>query len=127
MNEKEIRDKLYDSTVLMKLITGEILVAIMVSRSELGLTILLPFELRDNELLDYCDIYATDSKFDFFATNILFIKRPNDMIKKQYFEYIIRDRAEELQTFIIEMSSMLQNMNSGVAAASQEIGSETIH
>lgn len=126
MNEKEIRDKLYDSTVLMKLITGEMLVAIMVSRSELALTIFLPFELRDNELLDYYDIYTTDSKFDFFATNILFIKRPNDMIKSQYFEYIIRDRAEELQTFIVAMS-MLQDINSGVAAATQEIDSKTLH
>lgn len=126
MTEKEIRDKLYDSTVLLKLVTGELLVAIMVSRSELGLTIFLPFELKDNELLDYCDVYTTDSKFDFFATNILFIKRPNDMIKNQYFEYIIRDRTEELQGFIVAMS-MIQSINSGTVTATQEIDSKTLH
>jgi hypothetical protein len=129
MTEKEIRDKLYDSTILIKLITGELLVAIIIAKNEYGVTIFLPFELKNSELLDYCDIYATDSKFDIYATNVLFIKTPTNAIKDEYFNFLMKDRENELRTFIMAMSLLksVKPMHTTSSETDQESAPKTIH
>jgi len=96
--EEFIESKLKDSCYLVRLSTGELLLSLIVSKTESVLSIAFPYEILDTALVPFCHFSSTRI-FDISLMAIQFVKKPKDKMVDKFFEYVMKQSKEEFRMF----------------------------
>jgi hypothetical protein len=114
MLDELVKNRLYQSVYIVKLTSGELLVGLVINRTEMGISLYFPYEL-DNVLTSYCE-YSFDRRFEVGLYNCVFIKRPSIDVCDQFFEAVMTDSTDEFRDFVMMLS--VQTLSESVAEPS---------
>ena len=114
MITNDIKNKLIESTFIVRLNTGEFLIALVVLNEEYGITLQYPFILKDKMELDIFCPYSFNRIFEIIRTSCQFIKQPSKVLVDKFFISIAENHQEEFISFVEAMKEYMSSGNTSI-------------
>lgn len=112
MIDEKIRERLYQSVFMVKLVSGETLVALIASKSEVGISCFFPYEIDVNNedstfvLRQHCKL-SYDRRFEISLFSCVYIKRPSTRLCDLFFDRVLDESTGEFKTFITKFTAAM--------------------
>lgn len=94
-----VRDKILDSTFVIRLNTGEFVIAACIVRPNGVLSLFFPYLLLNAEFKEFC-VPTKNRRFDISTSNIQFVKAPISDMMDDYFSKVMREYEDEFMRFV---------------------------
>ena len=131
MIENGIRDKLLESTYLVKLVSGELLICVLIMNQNGTLSAFFPYEIHnDTEMITFCPM-AKNRRFEISINGCIFIKSANSEISDEFFYTIITEESKDFEEFMEYYTQYLiveseENLDEMGISIDDEVPKETV-
>lgn len=110
--ELTLKDKLVDTTFLVRLNTGEWLLSIVIHRSETGVSLFFPYVIKGKDTLEEFCPYAKNRRFEISVQNCQMIKSPDRAMLDLFYTQLVTDRIEDFLDFLKYFRELITELES---------------